>query len=59
MAEDRKVISIDELGERIKRKGSNVAMSNVQVSGMVVIKDKDGNIKSELEITSLEINEDK
>ena len=59
MAEDRKVISIDELGERIKRKGSNVAMSNVQVSGIVVIKDKDGNIKSELEITSLELNEDK
>ena len=59
MAEDRKVISIDELGERIKRKGSNVAMSNVQVSGIVVIKDKDGNVKSELEITSLELNEDK
>ena len=56
---ERKVISIEELGERIKRQGSNVAMSNVEVSGIVVIKDKDGNVKSELDITSLELNEDK
>lgn len=53
---DRKVISIEELGERIKRK--NVSMGEIEVSGIVVIKDKDGNVKSELQITSLELNED-
>ena len=56
---DRKEISLEELEQRIKRQGTNVAMSNVKVSGIVVIKDKDGNVKSELSITSLELNEDK
>ncbi len=51
---DRKEITLDEL-----RSGPNVSMSDIEVSGMVVIKDKDGNIKSELEIVSLEVNEDK
>ena len=49
-----KVISIDELGKRIEKHGTEVGMKNVEVSGMVVIKDKDGNVKSELPIVSLE-----
>jgi hypothetical protein len=55
---DRKEITLDELAERIQKQGPNVVMGQVRVSGIAVIKDKDGNIKSEMKITSLELNED-
>jgi hypothetical protein len=55
---DRKEITLDELAERIQKQGPNVVMGQVKVSGIAVIKDKDGNIKSEMKITSLELNED-
>ena len=51
-------ISLDELDRRIQKHGPRVALSNVHVSGIAVIKDKDGNIKSEMQITSLEFNDD-
>ena len=54
----RKEITAEELDERIERHGPNVAMSNVRVTGIAVIKDKDGNIKQELKISSLEFHED-
>lgn len=54
---DRKEISLGELNQRIEKQGVNVAMANVQVSGVAVIKDKDGNIKSEMKIISLEPQE--
>ena len=49
-----KQISIDELKERVEKHGTEVGMKNVEVSGMVTILDKDGNVKSELPIVSLE-----
>ena len=54
----RKEISIDELNQRIEKHGTEVGMSNVEVSGMVTILDKDGNVKSELQIVSLETNQE-
>lgn len=56
--EERKEISLEELDQRIERHGPNVALSNVHVSGVVTIRDKDGNIKQEMDIVSLEVNED-
>ena len=53
-----KQISIDELGERIEKHGTEIGMKNVEVSGMVTNLDKDGNVKSELSITSLDINQE-
>lgn len=55
---DTKEISLEELDRRIQKHGPRVAMKNVHVSGVAVIKDKDGNIKSEMKITSLEFNDD-
>jgi len=55
---DRKTITLEELDKKIQKQGPNVALQNVQITGVAVIKDKDGNIKSEMKITSLEINED-
>jgi len=51
----RKEITLEEA---IKRKQAGVGMDDIQVSGMVVIKDKDGNVKSELQIVSLETNQE-
>lgn len=38
--------------------GPNSIMDNVQVSGVIKVFDKDGKLKTELDIVSLEINED-
>ena len=51
----RKEISIEELAN-IQKNGPNAAIQDVQVNGLVVIKDKDGNVKGELQIVSLETN---
>lgn len=37
--------------------GVNITVPNYQVSGTVRIIDKDGNVKSEMDIVSLEVNE--
>lgn len=42
-----------------QQNGPNVALGELEVSGIVKIIDKDGNVKSELEIISIEIQEDK
>lgn len=55
---DRREISLNELDRRIQQHGPRVAMQNVQVRGVAVIKDKDGNVKSEMQITSLELHDD-
>ena len=51
---DRKEISLNELDKRVQRHGPNVGMANVQVEGVCVIKDKDGNIKSTMKIVNVE-----
>ncbi len=58
MTNERREINLNELEEIIERDGPEVAMSKVQVRGIAVIKDKDGNVKSEMEITSLELQDE-
>lgn len=56
MSEERRVVSPEEF---VKRKNDPVFMSQIKVQGTAVIRDKDGNVKSELKITSIEdIQED-
>ena len=55
MSEERRIVSPEEL---VQRKGDHAFLDQLQVQGTAVIKDKDGNIKSELKITSIEIQED-
>lgn len=55
---ERENITFDELSERIKRRGPEVGMINVEVDGIVTIIDKDGNVKGNLEIVSLETNQE-
>ena len=40
------------------RRGINSIIDNMQVSGVVTVRDKDGNIKSEMQITNFEVNEE-
>ena len=49
---ERKEITLAELAEMKSRQGPNVTMPQVEAHGICVIKDKDGNIKSTMEITS-------
>lgn len=58
MAGDRKEISLGELQSRARKQGANVALADVQVEGVAVIRDKDGNIKGKMKITSIEVQED-
>jgi len=53
----RRELTADEVGDLIQN-GPNADMKDIEVSGLVVIKDKDGNIKSELQIVSLETNQE-
>lgn len=53
--EKRRIVSPDEL---VRRRGDEVFMNQLQVKGTAVIKDKDGNVKGKLNITSIEIQED-
>ena len=53
--ESRREVSPDEL---LARKDDEVFMSQLQVSGTAVIRDKDGNIKGEMQITSLDAIEE-
>lgn len=54
--ETRRELSGQELQEAIKN-GDISILDNVQASGMVTIKDKDGNVRAELPIVSLETQE--
>ena len=55
MTEDRKEITVEELAARVI---NNPDLPGVQVSGVVTIFDKDGKIKAELPITSIEVNQE-
>ena len=57
--DDRKEITLDELKARKKKQGSTGVMADLQVEGIATIIDKDGNVKSRMKITSLELPEDK
>jgi hypothetical protein len=51
---DRKV-TLDELK---KRRGDSTFINSVKATGTIVIRDKDGNEKGKMKITSLEDKED-
>jgi len=53
MAEDRKEISLADVADA-QRKGLNHVLDNLEVSGTVVVRDSDGNIKGEFELTKIE-----
>ena len=58
MTEETRVVSPEEV---LKRKDDPVFMGQLKVQGTAVIRDKDGNIKGEMQITSLDsidVNED-
>ena len=55
---ERKEISLQELDDIQHGKGkTNITMDMIQVEGIAVIKDKDGNIKSTMKIVSLDSQE--
>ena len=54
---ERRELSPDELSDYLQN-GANASMADVQVSGIVTIKDKDGNVKAELPIVSLEATQE-
>lgn len=51
-------ITLEELEQRIKKHGPKMALENVQVEGVAVIKDKDGNVKRTLKITNIELEDE-
>ena len=51
-------ITLEELEQRIKKHGPKMAIENVQVEGVAVIKDKDGNVKRTLKITNIELEDE-
>jgi hypothetical protein len=55
---DRKEISIAELQALKKKQGPTGIMADIEVEGIVTIFDKDGNVKSKMKITSLELPEE-
>lgn len=58
MSEKERVVSPEELKAR---RNDTTFMSQLKVQGTAVIRDKDGNIKGEMQITSLDsidVNED-
>ena len=55
---DRKEITIEELKARNREKGTMASMADVEVEGIATIFDKDGNVKSRMRITSLELPEE-
>lgn len=48
---DRQEITLEELA---RRKQAGLSMANVQITGMVHIIDKDGNVKAELPIERID-----
>jgi hypothetical protein len=52
--EGRKEISLNELAKHVQQKGPNVNLNDIQVKGVITIKDKDGNVKNTMDIVSLE-----
>ena len=57
--QDHKDLTLDEFNEGIKKNDPNAILSQAKVSGFVRIIDKDGNLKAELPITTIEVNEEK
>jgi hypothetical protein len=58
MSEEQRVVSPEEV---LRRKDDHAFVSQQKVQGTAVIRDKDGNIKGEMQITSLDsidVNED-
>jgi hypothetical protein len=53
--EDKKIKSLSKI--KSAQKGPNIGLVNVKASGLVRIIDKDGNVKSEMEITSVTTQE--
>ena len=51
--EKRRELTPEEFGE-IMKNPSNVSTGDLEVSGVVTIFDKDGNVKSKLDIISIE-----
>lgn len=54
--EGRRAITLDELAQI--RKGPNVNTTDLQVKGVITIFDKDGNVKSKLDIVALDPDEE-
>ena len=55
---ERKEISLQELDDIAHGKSkTNITMDMIQVEGIAVIKDKDGNIKGRMNIVSLDSQE--
>jgi hypothetical protein len=54
-----RTIELQEQKLNSEEKETGLSIRDLEVRGTVVIKDKDGNIKQELKIHSLEMNEDK
>ena len=52
MTEERKEVSLEELG-KLKRAG-NVNVADIQVEGICTIIDKDGNVKGQMRVCSVE-----
>jgi predicted RNase H-like nuclease len=57
--EGRRVITIEELRDRVKKQGPKVGLRDIQVTGVVTIKDKDGNVKSQMEVTDIDVAKEK
>lgn len=53
MDEEREEISLEKLAQQMKA-GKTHLLDQIQVRGTAVIRDKDGNVKSTLELTNLE-----
>jgi len=49
---DRQNLTPNELAQRVEKHGPKIALADVQAEGIAIIKDKDGNIKSRMRITS-------
>ena len=50
---------MQDLKKDAKQSNPNAILSQAKVSGFVRIIDKDGNLKAELPITAIEVNEEK
>ena len=56
--EDRKEITLAELEKGQQDNGVKIDLGQIEVKGIVTIIDKDGKVKSNLPITSLELPEE-
>ena len=47
-------VTLEELIEARKKKGLDFVLDDIEVQGIATIKDKDGNIKGEFELTNID-----